>query len=167
MVVNLQYLKKKYLKNFPNNEKLCNFVLTDILFGFSEISEILKKNKKINSVLEIGSGSGILLNELKTFFPHINFIGIDPNKSGYHSYREIYKSLDKREFEVENVQIEKLSTKENFDLFNNSFYSGEEYKNEIAKTKENCFKKEKFSNLEELAENCYTHPSYITGVLNK
>ena len=78
MVVNLQYLKKKYLKNFPNNEKLCNFVMTDILFGFSEISEILKKNQKINSVLEIGSGSGILLNELKTFFPHINFIGIDP-----------------------------------------------------------------------------------------
>ena len=116
MVVNLQYLKKKYLKNFPGDEKLCNFVLTDVIFGFSEISEILKKNQKINSVLEIGSGSGILLNELKTFFPHINFIGIDPNESGYHSYRQIYESLDKREFKVENVQIEKFSTKENFDL---------------------------------------------------
>ena len=116
MVVNLQYLKKKYLKNFPGDEKLCNFVLTDVIFGFSEISEILKKNQKINSVLEIGSGSGILLYELKTFFPHINFIGIDPNESGYHSYRQIYESLDKREFKVENVQIEKFSTKENFDL---------------------------------------------------
>ena len=108
MVVNLQYLKKKYLKNFPNNEKLCNFVLTDILFGFSEISEILKKNQKINSVLEIGSGSGILLNELKTFFPHINFIGIDPNEGVYHSYREIYVSLDKREFKVENVPSDSI-----------------------------------------------------------
>ena len=136
MVVNLQYLKKKYLKNFPNNEKLCNFVLTDILFGFSEISQILKKNQKINSVLEIGSGSGILLNELKTFFPHISFIGIDPNKSGYHSYREIYKSLDKREFEVENVQIEKFSTRENFDLIFsiNVFEHVEDWKKYIYQT---------------------------------
>ena len=136
MVVNLQYLKKKYLKNFLNNEKLCNFVLTDILFGFSEISEILKKNQKINSVLEIGSGSGILLNELKTFFPHISFRGIDPNKSGYHSYREIYESLDKREFEVENVQIEKFSTKENFDLIFsiNVFEHVEDWKKYIYQT---------------------------------
>ena len=136
MVVNLQYLKKKYLKNFLNNEKLCNFVLTDIIFGFSEISEILKKNQKINSVLEIGSGSGILLNELKTFFPHISFIGIDPNKSGYHSYREIYESLGKREFEVENVQIEKFSTKENFDLIFsiNVFEHVEDWKKYIYQT---------------------------------
>ena len=79
MVVNLEYLKKKYLKNFHNDEKFCNFVLTDTMFGFLEISEILKKNNNINSVLEIGSGAGILLNELKTFFPHINFKGVDPN----------------------------------------------------------------------------------------
>ena len=43
MVVNLEYLKKKYLKNFHNDEKFCNFVLTDTMFGFLEISEILKK----------------------------------------------------------------------------------------------------------------------------
>lgn len=116
MVVNLEYLKKKYLKNFHNDEKLCNFVLADVIFGFSEISGILKKNPKINSVLEIGSGSGILLNELKFFFPHVNFKGIDPNESGYQLYREIFESLDNREFEIENIQVEKFYTKQNFDL---------------------------------------------------
>ena len=116
MAVNLEYLKKKYLKNFHNDEKFCNFVLTDVVFGFSEISEVLKKNKNIVSVLEIGSGTGILLNELKTFFPHINFKGIDPNESGYHLYKEVYENLDKREFNIENIEVEKFSTKENFDL---------------------------------------------------
>ncbi len=116
MLVNLEYLKKKYLKNFHNDEKLCNFVLADVIFGFSEISEILKKNPKINSVLEIGSGSGILLNELKIFFPHMNFKGIDPNESGYQLYREIFESLDNRKFEIENIQVEKFHTKQNFDL---------------------------------------------------
>ena len=116
MVVNLEYLKKKYLKNFHNDEKFCNFVLTDAIFGFSEISEILKNNNKIKSVLEIGSGAGILLNELKTFFPHIDFKGVDPNESGYHRYKEVYESLVNRQFDIENIQIEKFSTKKNFDL---------------------------------------------------
>ena len=43
MVVNLEYFKKKYLKNFHNDEKFCDFVLTDAMFGFLEIFEILKK----------------------------------------------------------------------------------------------------------------------------
>ena len=116
MLINLQYLRKKYLKNFQNDEKLFNFVSADVVFGFSEVSQILKDNNNINSVLEIGSGSGILLNELKTFFPNINFKGIDPNESGFHQYKEIYESLNKRKFEIENIQIEKFSTKENFDL---------------------------------------------------
>ena len=92
VTLNLENLKKKYIKNFHNDEKLCSFVLTDVLFGFNEISEFLKE-KNIKSVLEIGSGTGILLNELKNFFPNINFLGLDPNESGYYHYREIYKSL--------------------------------------------------------------------------
>jgi len=115
--INLEYLRKKYLeKNFHNNEELFNFVSTDVLFGFYEISNILKNNNSINSVLEIGSGSGILLNELKTSFPNIDFTGVDPNESGFHKYKEVYESLEKKEFNIENVQIEKFTTKKNFDL---------------------------------------------------
>ena len=83
MLLNLEILKKKYLKNFHNDENFCNFVLTDVMFGFPEIYSILKKNNKIKSVLEIGSGTGILLNELKFFLPHNEFKRVDPNESGY------------------------------------------------------------------------------------
>ena len=115
MVLKLEYLKKKYLKNFRNDEKFCDFVLTDVMFGFSEIYKLLKKNN-INSVLEIGSGTGILLNELKTFFPHIQFKGIDAHESGYYRYKEVYDSLDRCDFDIENVQVEKFSTNNKFDL---------------------------------------------------
>ena len=116
MLLNLEILKKKYLKNFHNDENFCNFVLTDVMFGFPEIYSILKKNNKIKSVLEIGSGTGILLNELKFFFPHIEFKGVDPNESGYYRYKEVYDSLEGRKFEIENVQIEKFSSNNKFDL---------------------------------------------------
>ena len=75
MVVNLEYLRKKYLKNFQNDEELFNFVSADVVFGFSQLYQILKKNSGINSVLEIGSGTGILLNELKISNPKYILVG--------------------------------------------------------------------------------------------
>lgn len=116
MILNLEYLKKKYLENFQNDEQFCNFVLTDVMFGFSELYVILKNNSKINSVLEIGSGAGILLNELKTFFPNVKFQGVDPNESGYYRYKQVYDSLNKKDFNIENVQIEEFSSDSKFDL---------------------------------------------------
>ncbi len=117
MLINLEYLREKYLeKNFHNNEELFNFVSTDVIFGFSEISDILKNNSEIRSVLEIGSGAGILLNELKKAFPNIDFSGVDPNESGFHRYKEVYESLEKKEFIIENSQIEKFETTKKFDL---------------------------------------------------
>ena len=135
MTLNLENLKKKYIKNFHNDEKLCSFVLTDVLFGFNEISEFLKE-KNIKSVLEIGSGTGILLNELKNFFPNINFLGLDPNESGYYHYREIYKSLVNPGFSIENKQIENFSSEKKFDLIFsiNVFEHVNDWKKYIEKT---------------------------------
>ena len=117
MLINLEYLREKYLeKNFHNDEELFNFVSTDVIFGFSEISDILKNDSEIRSVLEIGSGAGILLNELKKAFPNIDFSGVDPNESGFHRYKEVYESLKKKEFIIENSQIEKFETTKKFDL---------------------------------------------------
>jgi len=135
VTLNLENLKKKYIKNFHNDEKLCSFVLTDVLFGFNEISEFLKE-KNIKSVLEIGSGTGILLNELKNFFPNINFLGLDPNESGYYHYREIYKSLVNPGFSIENKQIENFSSEKKFDLIFsiNVFEHVNDWKKYIEKT---------------------------------
>ena len=78
MLLDYTNLRNKYLKYFDNDEHYCDFVLADVVFGFSEIFDFLKK-RNVSSVLEIGSGTGILLNELKENFPDIQFSGIDPN----------------------------------------------------------------------------------------
>ena len=58
------YLKKKYLKFFNYDQFKYNFVVTDLKFGYSEIDKVLK-NRKYKNILEIGSGTGLLLNELQ------------------------------------------------------------------------------------------------------
>ena len=83
---------------------------------FPKFTKLLKKKNDIKSVLEIGSGTGILLNELKNFFPDINFIGIDPNESGFHKYKEVYESLNSNGPKIQNVQIENYNSDEKFDL---------------------------------------------------
>ena len=52
---------------FENKDR-CDFVLTDVLFAFEELYNTIS-DSKINSIIEIGSGTGILLNELSDAFP--------------------------------------------------------------------------------------------------
>ena len=92
MQLNYQILKEKYLSYFNNNIDKCDSVLTDVLFAFNEIYPLVNDNK-VKSILEIGSGTGILISELKKIFPNKKFIGIDPNESGFHNYRDISEKL--------------------------------------------------------------------------
>ena len=69
------YLKKKYLKFFNYDQLKYNFVVTDLKFGYSEIYNVLK-SRKYKNILEIGSGTGLLLNELQKSYPKFFFVGI-------------------------------------------------------------------------------------------
>jgi SAM-dependent methyltransferase len=117
MQLNYNYLKNKYLNYFEGNKESCNLILTDVIFGFNEISEIIKKDN-ITSVLEIGSGTGILLNELQNIFPNIKFKGVDPNESGFHNYKKIFDKIkiDYNKLEVVNKSLDSFSTNEKFDF---------------------------------------------------
>ena len=117
MLLDYKNLRNKYLKYFDNDEHYCDFVLADVVFGFSEVFDFLK-NRNVSSVLEIGSGTGILLNELKENFPDIQFLGIDPNVSGFHNLKTIISKLneDGYNIKVESTGVEKYSSDKKFDL---------------------------------------------------
>ena len=111
------YLKEKYLKYFEGNQVLCDHVLTDVIFGFKELYDILQNNK-VQSVLEIGSGTGLLLNELKSHFPNIEFEGLDPNESGFHNYKKISKKIEaeNNSFYINNSSVENYKKEKKYDL---------------------------------------------------
>lgn len=92
MSIDYESLKKKYFHLFDGNEEYFNFIMTDVLFAFNEIEKILKSHK-INRVLEVGCGTGILLKELKDNYKDIEFVGLDPNQSGFHNYEEVSKKI--------------------------------------------------------------------------
>ena len=77
MILSYQNLKKKYINHFQNEDK-CDFVLTDVLFAFNELFPLIK-NDNIGRVLEVGSGTSILLNELSEIFQKKLF-GVDPHE---------------------------------------------------------------------------------------
>ncbi len=115
MKLNYDNLSKKYLNLFENKDR-CDFVLTDVLFAFEELYGAIS-GPKINSILEIGSGTGILLNELSTIFPEKNFFGLDPHESGFHNYENIKKKLPKNEnLEFKKSHLKDLYNKAKFDL---------------------------------------------------
>ena len=43
MLLDYKNLRNKYLKYFDNDEHYCDFVLADVVFGFSEVFDFLKK----------------------------------------------------------------------------------------------------------------------------
>ena len=91
--MNLDYktLKNTYIDLFENSEK-CDFILTDVLFAFNELYPIIN-NDKIKNVLEIGSGTGVLLKEFSKIFENKTFYGLDPHKRGFDNYEKISKKI--------------------------------------------------------------------------
>ena len=139
MQLNYQILKEKYLSYFNNNIDKCDYVLTDVLFAFNEIYPLVNDNK-VKSILEIGSGTGILISELKKIFPNKKFIGIDPNESGFHNYRDISEKLklEKKNLGILNINIDnfKKDEKNDFIFSINVFEHVREQKKYLEKTYE-------------------------------
>ena len=81
-------------------------------FWFSQITPFLKKDGI--RVLEIGSGSGILLSFLAKSFPNITFEGIEPFLSGHDHWKEMSKKIDN--VEIYNTDIESFIPEEKYDL---------------------------------------------------
>jgi 2-polyprenyl-3-methyl-5-hydroxy-6-metoxy-1,4-benzoquinol methylase len=117
MQLNYLELKQKYLSLFNGNEESFNFIITDVIFAYKEVYQFII-NKKINSVLEVGCGTGILLKELKESFPKIKFAGLDPNESGFHGYKSISQKIIDKDYSLKiiNSTIENYNPLEKYDL---------------------------------------------------
>lgn len=114
--MNLDYntLKKNYIDLFENSDK-CDFVLTDVLFAFKEIYSLID-DKKVSNILEIGSGTGILLKELSRIFSEKTFHGLDPHQRGFYNYEKISKKISNNNLLIFNDELETFSSTESYDL---------------------------------------------------
>ena len=114
MNLDLEKMKNEY-KHLIDDEILLNDLVNEVIFGFSEIIDYIKNNK-IESILEIGCGTGILLNELKKFFPQIQMTGLEPLKSGYEKYQEISILKKNNKINIVNGMIENYYSDKKYDL---------------------------------------------------
>ena len=110
-------LLKKYINIFKD-EKFCKDIINESIFAFSEIKSYFEK-KEIQSILEIGSGTGVLLNELKTHYPQIKMTGLEPFQSGHKKFNKISDSIKNNKLNIINKGIEEFNTNEKFDLISN------------------------------------------------
>lgn len=117
MSIEYESLKKKYIELFDGNLEYFNFIITDVLFAFKEISKIIER-QEIKRVLEVGCGTGILIRELKENFKDVDFTGLDPNQSGFHHYEKISEKVFKldKSINIINCPIENFNIKKKYDL---------------------------------------------------
>ncbi len=141
--MNLDYniLKKNYIDFFENSDK-CDFVLTDVLFAFKEIYSLID-DKKVNNILEIGSGTGILLKEFSKIFTKKTFHGLDPHQRGFYNYEKISKKISNNNLLIIKNQLETFSSNEGYDLiFSFNVFEHLEDQNIYIKKIDNLLKKD-------------------------
>ena len=106
------FLKKLRSLKIKNGDIWIN----EALFGFHHIKEYCKKLEGNNKVLEIGSGSGILLNLLSENFKDINFEGIEPFGEGFSSLNYLNSLSRENGVSIINIGYEELSSDNKYDL---------------------------------------------------
>lgn len=106
------FIKKIRSLNIQNSDIWIN----EALFGFYHIKEYCKKLEGNNKVLEIGSGSGILLNLLSENFKDINFEGIEPFGEGFSSLNYLNSLSRENGVSIINIGYEELSSDNKYDL---------------------------------------------------
>ena len=106
------FINKIYSLNIKNSDTWIN----EALFGFNHIKGFCMKLEKNNNVLEIGSGSGILLNLLSENFKDISFEGIEPFGEGFSSLTYLNSLSRKNGVSIKNIGYEELSCEYKYDL---------------------------------------------------
>tara|TARA_B100001121_G_scaffold90961_1_gene80635 strand:- start:7537 stop:8355 length:819 start_codon:yes stop_codon:yes gene_type:complete len=85
-------------------------------FALEHITSPIKQLPNNSNVLEIGSGSGILLSFLKKSFPNINFIGIEPLGDDFITLKDFHQNLLNLEDSLIITSFENFSSSQKFDF---------------------------------------------------
>ena len=103
-----------YIKNLkiPNSEIWIN----EAKFGYAQIEEYCRNIKENGNVLEIGSGSGILLSMLSERYPQLNFEGIEPFGQGFQHLDELNTIIRSKGINIQNTSYEKFVSDKEFNL---------------------------------------------------
>jgi SAM-dependent methyltransferase len=93
-----------------------NVWISEAAFGLGHIKPYLCLLPAGARVLEVGSGSGILLSHIKLNYPELVVQGIEPIGSGFDSLNAYHESLKDMGAPIERCGYEDIKSSEKFDL---------------------------------------------------
>ena len=84
--------------------------------GFYQIKNFCEKLVEGQNILEIGSGSGILLSILSIKYKNLSFEGLEPFNDGFCSLKKLNNVTKKGRVKIHNLNYENFSTSKKYDL---------------------------------------------------
>ncbi|MDA7962718.1 MAG: class I SAM-dependent methyltransferase [Gammaproteobacteria bacterium] len=81
-------MRRRY-RDFPDRDKWVN----EAFFGLSQVAPLLEKIAGGGRVLEVGSGTGILLNIISRRYPQLRIEGIEPVGEGFQIVDAYHRAL--------------------------------------------------------------------------
>lgn len=98
-------------------DKRSNQHLAEAEFGFKYVSETIKALPKGSDVLEVGSGSALLISRLAQDFPDKEFVGLEPMGDGFSYKPVMHRFVDSLpNAMIRPVGFEALGAEEKYDL---------------------------------------------------
>ena len=90
--------------------------INEAKFGFEQVRPYLDRLPDQSKVLEVGSGSGILLSQMQAVYPRIRFEGIEPLGDGFESLKPYHEKLERDGIRLNHCGYEDFQSDETYDL---------------------------------------------------
>lgn len=99
-------------KDLPNR----NVWVNEALFGYEHIQTHLDTLKGGSRILEVGSGSGILLSLIQEHHPELVIEGLEPFGDGFSQLRSYHDDLREKNICIESIGYEDVTHEKTYDL---------------------------------------------------
>ena len=105
------------IESLIQDESNYKLFIAEAEFGYRYIKPYICNLPPTSEILEIGSGSCVLLAYISTLFPNLQITGIDPIGPGFHQFRGAVKKLrDSLKFRLIELSYEEYTEKKKFDF---------------------------------------------------